>query len=94
MTTYTDEETQALHVAGQAAFELRQTEAAFEELRAELTAGLLASKVEERENREEAYRMIRALDLVRGKLQKRVQDGQVAEHSAEMRALLDGTHPV
>lgn len=94
MTTYNDDETHALHIAGQAAFELRQTEAAFNDLRAELTAMLLATDVEDREGREEAYRMIRALDLVRGKLQKRVQDGQVAEHSAEMRALLDGTHPV
>ena len=94
MTTYTDDETHALHIAGQAAFELRQTEAAFNDLRADLTAALLATDVEDREGREEAYRMIRALDLVRGKLEKRVQDGQVAERNAEMRALLDGTSPV
>lgn len=91
---YSPEETEALHAAGQAAFELRQTEAAFEDLRAELTTAIIASKVEDREHREEAYRMIRALDIVRAKLHQRVQSGQLAEHNAEMRDLLGDTKQV
>ncbi|MEN6333595.1 MAG: hypothetical protein ABFE01_04995 [Phycisphaerales bacterium] len=87
--SYTDNEAATLHAAGQAAFELRQTDAAFNELRGDLTRLLLESNVEDRQAREDAYHMIRALDLVRGKLLAKVQGGQVAEHSAEMRALLD-----
>lgn len=57
--------------------------AAFEELEAEYTDAWRNSGLVDVTRREEAFRMLRALDELRGNLQAKVVNGQIARANAE-----------
>jgi hypothetical protein len=52
---------------------------------ADATAAWRNSRPEDVVGREDAFRMLRAIDLLRDKLQAWVQDGQLEEHNAKTR---------
>lgn len=86
----TDEERQALAQASQARSELTQTEEAFDMVRSEMLEVLAATKLGERDIREQLYMGVSILERVRGALRMAVAAGDVARHSGEMRAILAG----
>lgn len=69
--------------AAQCAAELRQTDATFDKLRDGAIARWLATTATDTEGREECYRIVKTLDVVRGELFAAVQDAKVVAAIAE-----------
>ena len=69
--------------AARAHAELAQTEAAFAKLRNGAVDKWLATAATDTEAREECWRIIKTLDVVRGELLAAVEDGRVVEAIAE-----------
>lgn len=74
----------ARHRAGAASKELRETEKAFDELRAGLIDKLLTSAAQASATRETCYFAVNALDQVRGALRQIVDGGLIEEAVEEM----------
>ncbi len=69
----------AIHRAGQARTELRETHAAFDAVRAAMVAQLLGSPLTASVEREKLYLGVQALDAVRKALQHVVDGGAIEE---------------
>lgn len=65
--------------ARMAANELRLTDAAFEKMKASAIQKWADSKPQEVEKREECYRLMHVIDLVRADLFEHIAAGQIAE---------------
>jgi methylaspartate ammonia-lyase len=71
--------------AARARAELRETEAAFEAMRANAVEAWLASRDGETGYREALYRAVKTIDTVRDHLLALVQDGEVAAFAERVR---------
>lgn len=69
--------------AAGAAAELRQTDAAFAKMREAAIEKWLATTTTDTETREECWRIVKTLDVVRNGLFETVQDGKMAAAIAE-----------
>ena len=58
----------------------RQLDPIIEEMRQKVYIQIGKSKFHQKEEREEGYKMIRAIDMFQGVLYKRIQDGKMAKH--------------
>lgn len=83
----TDDEIRQL--AGQARIELDLTERAFDQMRGDALNALLSSAESDRDEREDLYRRIKAIDYVRAALRRAVQAGELADHAETIRAQLE-----
>lgn len=87
---YTDAEYARLAAAQEAKSELRQTEAAFEELRQGFMGALIATEASNAADREQCYLAIKILDRVKAALIAKTTDAAIVEHTASIRSILAG----
>lgn len=89
----TDDEYRDAARADQAAMELRETEAAFDQTRAGLLEVIATSKFGEQELREKCFLAVQALDRVRSILVQVAASKAVVEHNVMIRAIMAGEDP-
>lgn len=87
MTNYTPEEQKQLGDAHQAAAELRQTDAAFATIRAEMLEAIARSALGESVIREKLYMGVNMLDRIKASLETLAMSGEMIEHNVLMRDL-------
>lgn len=90
MADLTHEETQAAARGEQAAYELRETEAAFAEVRAGLFEVIATSALGEQQLREKCFLAVQSLDQVKSVLMKVASSKDIVNHTALIRSILAG----
>jgi len=93
MTDHTPEEAQEAARGRQAAFELRETEKAFADVRQGLFEVIAKSALGEQELREKCFLAVQSLDAVKKALVEVAAGAAVADHSALIRGILNGEDP-
>ena len=90
MTALTEDEIQAASRASQAEHELRETDAAFKQVREGLLEVIASSKFGQQELREKCFLAVQSLDQVKTVLMQAATSKAVVEHNALIRAVMSG----